>query len=546
MPHSATVASPYNQQALLRVYAYYRVVLALLLLAMFYTTLTPLFSVLGDRQPVLFQFVINLYVFSVLATLARLHLKKFITFDQHIFLACFNDITCLTLLMHASGGVESGLGLLLLITVSAAGILMSVQIATLIAALATLALLTSAIFNLLYGKSEINILLPAGLLGFLLFVTSQLFVYLTQRIRLTTEEAETQNRQRAEAQQLNEMIVRRMRTGLVVLAPNGQIRLMNESAARLLDMHLTIDSTSALDISFAEIPALYESFQQWRSAPQLRSKPVRLREGGPELQLSFAGLEQNEHSDILVFVEDLREVAQQAQQLKLASLGHLSANIAHEVRNPLGAISHAAQLLNESQHLEQHDRRLSEIIQTHSRRVNQVIENVLQISRRRNPQPEKKLLASLLDEFIQHYRQTHRGDVQLELRCEASDLIVNIDHSQLEQVLNNLCDNGLRYSLQHTGIAHLLLHAYQDPSQGIPRLDIIDDGPGVPLDEVNRIFEPFFTTENQGTGLGLYLAKEICEANQAQLSYERTAEGKSCFRISFPHPDKTITPSIAP
>lgn len=540
MPQTNDPVTAYRPHALLRVYAYYRVALALVLMALFHPAVTPFPDALGKQSPSLFAYTIYSYLTITLLSLARLYSSRFQSSDQFMFLVCFVDVFCLALLMHASGSVESGLGLLLLVTVSAASITLNAQIAVLIAALATLAVLTSTGIEVLYKNASLNNLLPAGLLGFLLFVTSQLFLYLTRRIQSSVAEAELQTQRREEAQQLNEMIVRRMRTGLVVLAADDRIRLMNDSAARLLDIPEGTNHYAMTGISAANLPGFYPYLQQWRASPRTRIKTLHLREGGPELQLSFAALNPHQHSDTLVFVEDVRDMTQQAQQMKLASLGHLTASIAHEVRNPLGAISHAAQLLAESPELHSHDRRLADIIQTHSHRVNRIVENVLQLSRRNRPQPEKIQLQKWLERFVQHYRQSHQGDIQIDIHCHSADIVINVDASQMEQVLNNLCDNGLRHSEKATGRAYVLLEGYLDPSLDTPCLDIVDDGAGIPAENIHNLFEPFFTTESRGTGLGLYIAREICEANQAQLIYKRNREGKSCFQISFAHPDKSL------
>ena len=525
--------------ALLRVYAYYRLILASLLLILFYGEWTT--SILGSSNPVLFRDTLILYTAISTITLIRIHARHFQPSDQHLFLIFFVDIVSISLLMHGSGGVSSGLGLLLVVTVSAAGITLFGQLSTLIAALATLIILASSFYNMmLNSKAQLGDLLSAGLIGFLLFVTSQLFEYITRRMQVAANEAELQTLRRMQTQQLNELIVQRMHTGIVVLAPDGSIRLMNESAALLLDMHPTAArKNKEEDFSFSRVPALYECLQQWHHSPHARIKPVKLKDAGPELQLSFSGLDKTRNSDVIVFVEDTRKIAQHAQQLKLASLGHLTANIAHEIRNPLGAISHAAQLLAESKALTPHDHRLSEIIQSHTRRVNLIIENVLQLSRRNKPIPTRIEMQTFLEKFTSSYRQTHQGDIQINIECPDTPIYLNIDASQIEQAVSNLCDNGLRYSLKTTGKAHLLLRGFVDPLLGTPCLDVIDDGPGISKENTSSIFEPFFTTESEGTGLGLYLARELCESSQARLDYIRTADGKSCFQISFSHADKT-------
>ena len=527
-----------DRYSLLRVYAYYRLILAALLLILFYGQWIT--NILGNSNAVLFRYTLIPYTVIAIITLIRLHVRHVQPSDQHLFLIFFVDIVSISLLMHGSGGVSSGLGLLLVVTVSAASITLFGQLSTLIAALAALFILASTFYNMLISpKTLFGDLLSAGLIGFLLFVTSQLFEYITRRMQIAANEAELQTQRRMQTQQLNELIVQRMHTGIVVLAPDGSIRLMNESAALLLDLLPAGRKNKDEDLSFAHFPALYECLQQWRHSPHARIKPVKLKDAGPELQLSFSGLNKTQNSDVIVFVEDTRKIAQHAQQLKLASLGHLTANIAHEVRNPLGAISHAAQLLAESETLNANDLRLSEIIQSHSRRVNLIIENVLQLSRRNKPLPTRIEMRTFLEKFINSYRQTHQGDLQINMECPDAPVYLNIDASQIEQALCNLCDNGLRYSLKATGKAHLLLRGFVDPLLGTPCLDVIDDGPGIAKENISSIFEPFFTTESEGTGLGLYLARELCESNQARLDYCRTIDDKSCFQISFSHADKS-------
>ena len=528
----------HDRLGLLRVYAYYRLIIALLLSILFFSQWIT--NILGSSNPTLFRYVLVLYTLITIITLVRIHRPHFQPSDQHLFLIFFVDTVSVSLLMHGSDGVSSGLGLLLVVTVSAASITLYGQLSTLIAALAALILLASAFYNMLQNYSaHREDLLSTGLIGFLLFVTSQLFAYITHRMQVAADEVELQTQRRIQTQQLNELIVQRMHTGIVVLAPDGLIRLMNESAALLLGFPPANARRLDDDLSFSQVPALYECLQQWYQSPHARIKPIKLKEAGPELQLSFSGLNKTRNSDVIAFVEDTRKIAQQAQQMKLASLGHLTANIAHEIRNPLGAISHAAQLLSESDTLGSHDHRLSEIIQNHARRVNLIIENVLQLSRRKKSLPARVNMQSFLEKFVGNYRQSHPGELQIRLECPNIPVFLNIDASQIEQALNNLCDNGLRYSLKATGTARLLLHAFVDPTLGTPCLDVIDYGPGITRENAGNIFEPFFTTEAEGTGLGLYLARELCESNQARLDYLRTADGKSCFQISFSHADKT-------
>ena len=241
--------------------------------------------------------------------------------------------------------------------------------------------------------------------------------------------------------------------------------------------------------------------------------------------------------DVTIFIEDTGEIQQQAQQLKLASLGRLSAGIAHEIRNPLGAISHASQLLSESPNLDQGDQRLTDIIYDHCLRMNDVIENVLEMSRRAPATPVKLKLREQLCEFNDAYTNANQN-AEIEIDVEPPDTEIRMDPSQFHQVLTNLVQNGLRYSEEHSQCAYVRLQGGVDTISERPYLNIIDRGPGVDEAKVANLFEPFFTTEASGTGLGLYISRELCESNQARLSYSRHDDGGGCFRIIFAHPDR--------
>ena len=259
---------------------------------------------------------------------------------------------------------------------------------------------------------------------------------------------------------------------------------------------------------------------------------------GPVLQPSFISLQRGEQQHTLVFLDDISQIAQQAQQLKLASLGRLTAGIAHEIRNPLGAISHAAQLLQESEDLQGPDQRLAQIIQDHSKRMNLVIENVLQLSRRRQAEPQLLDLKYWLHRFASEFRSSAPSDRQIHLETRGGSLQTRMDPHQLTQVLTNLVQNGLRYSAQQHRLGQVWLQLFRDEKSDLPVLEVLDDGPGVSAEQEQHIFEPFFTTENKGTGLGLYISRELCQSNQARLDYKPREGGGSCFRITFAHPRK--------
>lgn len=351
------------------------------------------------------------------------------------------------------------------------------------------------------------------------------------------EQTETLAEERAETvanlEELNALILQRMRTGILVVDSRQAILLANQAALGLLRQ----DDVQGASLG-RHSPMLMHCMKQWRLNPSLRPPTLKVVPDGPTVQPSFISLNREDDQHVLIFLEDISQIAQQAQQMKLAGLGRLTAGIAHEIRNPLGAISHAAQLLQESEELDAPDRRLTQIIQDQSKRMNLVIENVLQLSRRRQAEPQQLDLKEWLQRFVDEYPGRLRNDSELHLQLGAGDIQTRMDPHQLNQVLSNLVQNGLRYSAQAHGRGQVWLSLARDPESDLPVLEVIDDGPGVPADKLNNLFEPFFTTESKGTGLGLYLSRELCESNQARIDYRNREEGGGCFRITFAHPRK--------
>jgi two-component system sensor histidine kinase PilS (NtrC family) len=315
---------------------------------------------------------------------------------------------------------------------------------------------------------------------------------------------------------------------------SGEIISANEAARQLL--HLPQDEQ--IHIKLPEV--IQQKLTAWQQNTFATSAPFRMDQKGIQIQVGFSYLDPQERTETLIFLEDYSRLLGRAQQIKLVSLGRLTASIAHEIRNPLGAISHASQLLNESDSLHEDDARLIEIIQNHSKRVNYIITNILELSR-----AQKSLVPELIDiegwlpEFIDTFRSTSGDPVEIDLSIAKTDLRIRFSLSQLDQVMTNLCENGFNHSKNSNTPKLTIIAGFSSSSQR-PYLDIIDEGPGVKTEDEERVFEPFYTTEKGGTGLGLYISREICEAHQAELSFRRTDENKSCFRITFSQPDRHL------
>lgn len=441
-----------------------------------------------------------------------------------VIVVLITDILLLTLIMRFSGGVDTGLGNLLLISVGIGGLLLPLRQSLFIAAIAASSIIYTEFLPI--TRSIDRDLLQAALLGLGYFTETIFLQYVGQRVKTTEQLARAQADTILDLRHLNELIVQRMRTGIIVITHEGAIRLLNDASRDLLGI---TDKRP-----FWLIEPLFKRLVTWKQNPNIEIDHFQRDADHPNISISFAKLQPRDQSDIIIFVEDTGRMHQQAQQLKLASLGRLTASIAHEIRNPLGAISHAAQLLEENPSLEPPDKRLLTIIHNHTQRVNSIIETILELSRRRPSNVKHIKLSELISQCLDE-REMHSEKDKDQITVDYSaQSVIELDVSQMKQVLHNLIDNGLRYSGQETNRRTLSIVIGKSPDTDQTYIDIEDNGIGVPEDQVKNLFEPFYTTENSGTGLGLYIAKELCEANRTQLSYLTDRSG-GCFRLVFSH-----------
>nr|WP_111498329.1 MULTISPECIES: ATP-binding protein [Marinobacter] len=538
-PTAQTDSFPFQQSQrprLFRIYNHYRLVISLILTGLLFIdpgTLDTKF-----RLPEIYQICVLIYLTLNVFT-ALMLFTGFRPRQRHITLSILIDIVALHSLLFFSVGMTSGLANLIIVTVAAGNILTPSRVGLFYAALAAIGSLGVAGWAALTLDTNADEVVRAGSLGILYFAAAFLLQSITRRMIRSEQLASSRARSLHELEQINQQIIQRMRTGIMVTDRFGQLRLANAAAHELLFG----DSGQTQPVQHLPEP-LKERLDQWLEFPGTRTEPFQAAPVAPMLQANFTRLHQERGDLILIFIEDMSKVTLQAQQMKLASLGRLTAGIAHEIRNPLGAISHAAQLLNESPNCDAADRKMVDIIQRHSRRVNGIIENVLDLSRRRPANTELVDINEWLAELVDDYRQGVGGDrerspdITLVLPDNAPP--ARFDRSQMAQVLVNLCDNGLRYSEIHSGKACLGITVGVTSDGERSYIDIQDAGPGIDDEKKEHIFEPFFTTDQSGTGLGLYLARELCEANQAHLALLDNEQPGCCFRITFAHHRRLI------
>jgi two-component system sensor histidine kinase PilS (NtrC family) len=446
------------------------------------------------------------------------------------------DLTCLILILHACGGISSGLGLLLLVPVGGLAFLLPPRSALFLAAVTAIAVLMHTIWQQIGGHADITVYATAGFLGLVLFTIAASASVLATRVRESEDLVRQKDVDLANLADLSQYIVQHLRESLLVVDTADKIRLINESAAEILgDIH-AIPGALIGEVS----PRLLYSLSTWRQNGSENDTPPSFvaADGARLIQPHFAPLGSNAPAPTLIFLEDTSLLAERVQQSKLAALGRLSASIAHEIRNPVGAMSHAGQLLAESANVSAGDRRLTDIIRSNSERVSTIINNVLQLSRRESTEPARLSLGDWLKEFLAEFSETMQVPLaEMQVDDSSDELEVRFDPSHLHQVVWNLCDNAIKYGEPREGIKAEIRLSRLSPSYR-PYLEVADRGAGIEPQAADRIFEPFFTGRKGGTGLGLFIARELCQLNRAVLLYEPRGGGGSVFRVVFSDPQR--------
>jgi two-component system, NtrC family, sensor histidine kinase PilS len=446
------------------------------------------------------------------------------------------DLTLLLLLLHACGGIGSGLGLLLLLPVGGLAFLLPPRSALFLAAIAVIAVLADTIWQQLNGHADIVVYASAGLLGIVLFVIATAGSFVARRMRESEDLVRQKDIDLANLAELSQYIVQHLRESLLVVDATDKIRLINESAAEILGDDHAVPGALVGEVS----PRLLYSLTTWRQSDRGENSPSSFvaADGARVIQPHFAPLGGLSPGPTLIFLEDTSLMAERVQQGKLAALGRLSASIAHEIRNPVGAMSHAGQLLAESPHIGPDERRLTDIIRHNSERVSTIINNVLQMSRREATKPTRLTLGDWVEEFLEEFCETMQVPRnRIGFQETAPELEVRIDPTHLHQVVWNLCDNAIKYGEARGGISVEIKLGRLNPSNR-PFLEVADRGPGIEPQAVDRLFEPFFTGRKGGTGLGLFISRELCQLNRAILLYEPRSGDGSIFRIVFSDPQR--------
>ena len=512
----------------------FRLLVPLLLAALFFTV-SP--RPIGQPHPSLFiGMLVTYFLYASVAIPSIRH--RWPAIEVQTFIGVFVDVLTIASLTYASGGMSSGLAAMLLLPIGAASFVVQRRMALMFAAVAALALLMQQALATLVTSADSGDFTAAGIVGALIFVVTLGVGPLARSLRESEELVRLREVDVASLAELNQFIVQHLRESILVVDARDSIRLINESAAQLLSGKSVTRGTMLGEVS----PRLLYLLETWRRNSydwHLSSLSLLSSDGSSLVQPHFVALHKNGQGPTLIFLEDTTLIAERVQQSKLAALGRLSASIAHEIRNPVGAMSHAAQLLAEDSKLEPQERRLTSIITSNASRVSTIIDNVLQLSRRDSTRQERLEINSWLTEFLNEFRQTLQIDAQiLQLSPREAETDVRVDPTHLHQLMWNLCENALKYGHLPHQQANIEIRSGRMPVSERPFVEVADRGPGIKAGDTERIFEPFFTAGEGGTGLGLFIARELAQCNRAILVYESRAGGGSIFRVVFADPQR--------
>ena len=505
----------------LRLLNIYRLVISTTFFSQSFVSQSPLLNIvdIGLYSWVSLAFVVLSLVWMLAAWIER---RGFI---HQISLQIYTDMIIIILLMHACGGISSGLGMLLIISIAVAGLLTEQLLAVVFASLASLGLLAEYVYSITNISDYTGNSTQVGILGATLFATAIVTHKLMKRVQSSEQLVQQRDRDVALLSALNQEIIENMQAGVIVLTRNNQVRHINNAALKMLN----IVTTKVFSLKHDQ-PKILSALRKWRESPDRDTPYLPTETGIDNIQVSFRRLQDQGNENTLIFLNDVSSIKDSMQQAKLASLGHLTASIAHEIRNPLSAISHAAQLLSESKDLDDTEHRMTEIIHQHSNRINHIIEDILKLSRGGQTAKEYIRLDQWLQKFAEEYCLSNQAKAGcLDLDIQLANATTWFDAGHLNQIMTNLCNNAKIHGNSDKP-THIRLFTDQNQAANI---EIADEGPGIDQQSLDKIFEPFYTTSHKGSGLGLYIVNQLCDLNNATIDIHKNSYNGTSFTIRF-------------
>ncbi len=467
----------------------------------------------GAEDPLFFRIAAFIYLVSSALFLMAIR-SRWPSFPVQLSLHIFTDTILITAMTNASGGVSSGLSLLLLVSLASAGLVGQGRLALMYASMAAIAMLGMHTLRVLNWQAQPQEYLQTGLLSLSYFAVAWLAHILTRRAMVLEQEAAAKARELALLNRIHALAAGDSVNGIIAFNHKGQITYCNAQASIMLGKGPGQSRPES-------VRGLFEQISQMPG----QAGEIETDLPGARVRLRFLPVEDSGHTVLLM--EDVSRAEKLAQQIKLASLGRLTLNIAHEIRNPLSAISHAAQLLDEDS--SGSNGRLTGIIRNNVRRLDQMVQDILTLNRRDRQERANLKTGGFIRTWIREWQQAEEIPENAVIVDMKNDAIICFAAEHLRQILWNLTRNAWRHSQKRPGS---LRFALRDNGNELA-LEISDDGDGISAENQPHLFEPFFTTDAQGTGLGLFIARELAESNGARLEFAGNQPG-ACFRLSIP------------
>lgn len=444
--------------------------------------------------------------------LASLHWQH--RFNMQLSLQVFLDVVMVAAVMYSGAGVSSGVGALLLVSLATASLVGRGRLVLFYAAMATLATLGVQAAGVWLRDFDAGGIVQAGFLSAGYFATAIVARLFGQRIMANEDLARQRGITLENQRRVSQRVIERMQDGILVVDGDGLVRQLNPVAAAMLGS-AAMPGTALASMS-QPLAAALEDWMRRGGSPEAE---FTAPDGG-EWRARFERTASS-GGEVLAFVENLGRVKERAQQIKLAALGRLTASIAHEIRNPLSAIGHAGELLREERRGEMQER-LLRIVSDNVARLDRIVADVLELGRRDRMQAEALPLFTFCESFLDSFVASGGAAPGFVVVEGDPDANLCFDRNHLLQILWNLTANAVRHAVAGPGSVRLLVRSGN--GEGWVQLHVIDNGGGVPASARAQIFEPFFTTWHQGTGLGLFIARELGEANGARLELVDDAE----------------------
>jgi two-component system sensor histidine kinase PilS (NtrC family) len=437
------------------------------------------------------------------------------------------DVSLLAMIVMSGGTSVSPLPILLFPQLAAGGWLLRTQTAFFHAALATVVLLGLDLFRAYEGRITYTQLLQTALVCIGYFAMVGIAVALGRYTKASEDLAAQRGIDVANLEQVNRLIIQDMQDGVLVVDLNGVVRGHNAQVTRLLGGFGRMRGGMRLS-EFSSV--LHDYWRRWQEDLTEPLPPFKVDATQRLLRVRLVRIGSGLNGGTLIYLEDLGRAQSEAQQMKLAAMGRLTASIAHEVRNPLSAINQAAQLLEEDGVVAPEGARLLNMIRNNARRIDRIVGEVLQLNRRDRQQPESVTILEFIRSLVDEIQQAENIPPNAVVVNISDDLDIIFDRGHLNQILWNLVRNAWQHCQKKEGSIRVVARAGYMGDAVI--CELADDGPGIPAELRGQIFEPFFTTRPGGTGLGLYIARELADSNGATLELLPRNPGAH-FRITF-------------